>query len=688
MDRGGNLNPIIVERWQLAKERILEIPSEQYVQEPYRDFFVRTASFFKEIFGLLEIRKNGKWNRMSEAEKSDWNYVLYEDILPENYHRSYGNPEYAQKILGAEFGKELCFLYSQIRSCIVFVFEDRLEDIIILCELFMQVYTEFSDEMPPKGKSIREIIYCFIRDYCDDMMKYRVRELVDPTLTFAKDIIMQSDLNHLDYLYEFGEYISENEKKTAQFLATLPQSDIDLMAKTYTEGYRIGFVNNGIDLSKKKTVNIRYCMGFERVVRAAILLFEEMGLQPVIYRSASHLINKRQHLRIGFYGGIPNQQYDYDHRNDAALYLTEEMVQKKLRALQNAFEHYKLEANTHAGPAVMEVFGETPFVPESKDTVFELSEKQQKLQVRLDNESAQITNRYIIGKERSFTIIAWPVPEIGEQFEEIFRETVKLNTLDYKKYQKIQQTMINALDRGEYVLVKGCGDNRTNLHICLTELADPFKETIFENCVADVNIPVGEVFTSPRLSGTKGILHVSRVFLNDLEYKNLMLEFKDGMIVDYQCSNFENADENRAYIRENVLRQHESLPMGEFAVGTNTTAYVMAQKYQISDKLPILIAEKMGPHFAVGDTCYSWSEDTPVYNPDGKEVIARDNEVSIKRNHDLSSAYFGCHTDITIPYEELAYIRIVEKDGKEVSLLENGRFVLEGTETLNEPFCS
>ena len=41
--------------------------------------------------------------------------------------------------------------------------------------------------------------------------------------------------------------------------------------------------------------------------------------------------------------------------------------------------------------------------------------------------------------------------------------------------------------------------------------------------------------------------------------------------------------------------------------------------------MPILIAEKMGPHFAVGDTCYSWQEDTPVYNPDGKEIIARDN---------------------------------------------------------------
>ena len=105
----------------------------------------------------------------------------------------------------------------------------------------------------------------------------------------------------------------------------------------------------------------------------------------------------------------------------------------------------------------------------------------------------------------------------------------------------------------------------------------------------------------------------------------------------------------RQYFKENVLLNHDTLPIGEFAIGTNTTAYVAAKKYNIADKLPILIAEKMGPHFAVGDTCYSWAEDTPVYNPDGKEIIARDNEVSILRKEDMSKAYFGCHTDITIP---------------------------------------
>ena len=136
---------------------------------------------------------------------------------------------------------------------------------------------------------------------------------------------------------------------------------------------------------------------------------------------------------------------------------------------------------------------------------------------------------------------------------------------------------------------------------------------------------------------------------------------------------------------ENILNYHDSLPLGEMAIGTNTTAYAAAKKYQIEDKLPILIAEKMGPHFAVGDTCYSWCEDTKVYNPDGKEIIARDNEISILRREDVAKAYFGCHTDITIPYEELELLEAVKENGETIPIIADGRFVLEGTEELNKP---
>ena len=133
-------------------------------------------------------------------------------------------------------------------------------------------------------------------------------------------------------------------------------------------------------------------------------------------------------------------------------------------------------------------------------------------------------------------------------------------------------------------------------------------------------------------------------------------------------------------------RYPQTLPIGEFAIGTNTTAYVMAEQYGIAGKLPILIAEKMGPHFAMGDTCYAWAEDSPMYNPDGKEVIARENEVSAKRKEDPSKAYFGCHTDITIPYRELQSVAVEKADGTTIPLIEDGRFVLPGTEELNEPF--
>ena len=333
----------------------------------------------------------------------------------------------------------------------------------------------------------------------------------------------------------------------------------------------------------------------------------------------------------------------------------------------------------------MEIFGETPFSPEAKASAPAYSEAQRSLALLYDSRSGQLTNEYIKGDERSFTIIAYPVPEIGSDYAEIFDEVIRINTLDAKLYEQVQQTMIDALDQGVYVRVKGKGKNQTDMHVELYRLKDPAKETIFENCVADVNIPVGEVFTSPVLNGTNGVLNVSKVYLDGLQYRNLKLTFKDGKITDYTCDNFSDEAENRKYIYDNVLKNHETLPLGEFAIGTNTTAYVVARKYGIEDKMPILIAEKTGPHFAVGDTCYSWSEEIRVYNPNGKEIVAKDNSCSLLRKEDVSKAYFQCHTDITVPYEELEEISVVTKDGTDIILLRDGRFVLPGTEVLNEP---
>lgn len=663
---------IILERYEIATSRIREIINEDTVSEPFKSFFCKASEFICKIDDLNSIIKSGEINDFSLDRLKELNKSLFEEIYSENYEESFANPEYAVKTLGEEYGKILCYIYTKNRGMIRNVYMGRLEEVVLQMELFTQIYNYFEDVEQLEYDNVYETVYSYEKDNTEIFTDLMIEDRINPDNKFAVDIVMNSDLNDLRYLYKYGEHVGFNELKMAEFLNSLSQEEIDRLAKVYTEGYRIGFINTGKDISKKGTVDIRYSLGFERIIRSAIFNFKKMGLEPVIYQ-------------VGYTTTSPNRQYAYDHRYDDALYLDKAYIKRKLEVSRHAYESRKQLAGKMAGPAVIEIFGETPFEPENKKQAYALSEEQQKLKSEYITEYQTMVQEYIKGDERSFTIIAFPIPEFGDDFEQMFKETVKINTLDSEIYGKVQQNIIDALDQAEYVKVLGKGDNKTNMKVQMHDLKNPLKETNFENCLADVNIPLGEVFTSPKLKGTDGILHVSQVYLNDLKYNDLQITFEDGKIKDYTCKNFDTEEENKKFIKQNVMFNHETLPIGEFAIGTNTTAYMVAKKYHVVYKLPILIVEKMGPHFAVGDTCYSFEEDIKTYNPDGKEIVARENEVSALRKTDIKKAYFGCHTDITMPYDELGEITAVRKDGSEITIIKDGRFVLEGTELLNEP---
>lgn len=663
---------IIFERYEIATSRIREIINEDTVSEPFKSFFCKASKFICKIDDLNSIIKSGEINDFSLDRLKELNKSLFEEIYSENYEESFANPEYAVKTLGEEYGKILCYIYTKNRGMIRNVYMGRLEEVVLQMELFTQIYNYFEDVEQLEYDNVYETVYSYEKDNTEIFTDLMIEDRINPDNKFAVDIVMNSDLNDLRYLYKYGEHVGFNELKMAEFLNSLSQEEIDRLAKVYTEGYRIGFINTGKDISKKGTVDIRYSLGFERIIRSAIFNFKKMGLEPVIYQ-------------VGYTTTSPNRQYAYDHRYDDALYLDKAYIKRKLEVSRHAYESRKQLAGKMAGPAVIEIFGETPFEPENKKQAYALSEEQQKLKSEYITEYQTMVQEYIKGDERSFTIIAFPIPEFGDDFEQMFKETVKINTLDSEIYGKVQQNIIDALDQAEYVKVLGKGDNKTNMKVQMHDLKNPLKETNFENGLTDVNIPLGEVFTSPKLKGTEGVLHVSQVYLNDLKYNDLQITFEDGKIKDYTCKNFDTEEENKKFIKQNVMFNHETLPIGEFAIGTNTTAYMVAKKYHVVYKLPILIVEKMGPHFAVGDTCYSFEEDIKTYNPDGKEIVARENEVSALRKTDIKKAYFGCHTDITMPYDELGEITAVRKDGSEITIIKDGRFVLEGTELLNEP---
>ncbi len=660
---------IIRERYDLARERISELPRE--VSGEYADYICRVAELFQTVAEVLEAE--GK-----ERDYVRWNHRLYRDIEGDAYGSSYADPAFAAEKFGKDTGQYLCWYYAKFRDSIVAAYEGDLYGVLLCMELFLQV-AEILAENDGKERFLKENIYYFIHDYDEEQMEKNIcRMLIPDENALIHKIVMESDFSDTSYLYNYGEYISDNEIRLASYLASLPEERLASMAKTYTEGYRQGFIAAGIDLAKKSTVQIRYHIGFEPMVRQAVRQFAEMGLRPVFTRRSNT-------KSVGVVSTSPNKQYGYDHRFDEALYLNHALVKERLKTAERIFEKYKKEAVEYAGPAVIETFGEALFVPETKEDSPAFSGEQEKLSIGYTRDYTLIQNRYIPQDEYSFTIIAYPVPEIGPQFEEIFEATVEVNTLDMEEYRNIQQALIDALNQGDYVRVTGRGRNRTDIKVKLHPLEDPSRQTNFENCLADVNIPVGEVFTSPLLKGTDGTLHVTQVYLNQLRYEDLEFTFENGMVSAYSCSNYGTEEENRKYIKENILHNRDTLPIGEFAIGTNTTAYAMGRRFDIEEKLPILIAEKTGPHFALGDTCYSMSEDVVLHNPDGKEIIAKENECSLLRHTDIEKAYFNCHTDITIPYDELGDIVVYTSDGTEIVLIHDGRFVLPGTESLNEP---
>ena len=489
-------NEQYTQRHELAVGRLRGIVSEETVSERYRIYFQDVSLFLLELENVRRKIASGEWDSYSAGEMHSLNGILYSDIAGGRYEKSYANPAFAAENFGVEMGRLLSLLYAEMRAGIPYAFENRKDYLTILFELFIEVYNCFEqtyeDREEPQAKAIRDALYWYASDYCDVFLADRIMEQIDPAMTsFAADIIEGADLDNDRYLYRFGEYITENELGTARHLRSLPEETLRKMADVYTEGYRIGFINTGKDLSKKSVVNIRYTLGFEKVIRIAVENFRKMGLKPVIYRAASSVVTKREHHKIGYMGGVANWQYEYDHRQDQALFMDKRYIERRLEVMRTVYEQHRELAAQFAGPAVMETFGEKPFSPKSVSEAASYSEEQRELALQYDSRSGQLTNEFIKGEERSFTIVAYPVPEIGEQYPEIFDEVIKINTLDAKLYEKVQQTMIDTLDQGEYVHVKGKNGNRTDIRVQLFPLSDPRKETKFENCVADVNIPVG-----------------------------------------------------------------------------------------------------------------------------------------------------------------------------------------------------
>lgn len=506
-------------------------------------------------------------------------------------------------------------------------------------------------------------------NYCAQKRQEMVRTEIQALVVVEQDnpyeqILNKATLENLDWLVEYKLAIAEEEMAMLRFWFQQPKDKLKAMAERIVNAFFHGFISQSRSQGDRRRVRFYYQVGQEPLAKQVLIIMKQRGLRPVISRPKSM---------------YERNQFALDHQYDLYWGLNKENGQEIIKAWEAELKKYEKELKDTCGMIGIDQFGQKPDIIFPSQYSLRLTDEQLEIFYEINRRKLSMEAEYIKPGELSFCKITFPNILFEAQFPEIFKSFFELNMMESEEYELEQQKLIDVMDLCEKIEIKGIKGNQTDLTVQLFPISNPLKQTKFLNCGGDLNIPFGEVFTTPKLRGTEGILHIPKICLKGIFYHNMYLKIQDGIIIEANC------DEGEAYIKRNLLHDCDQVSFGEFAIGTNTYAATLNEKYHLDDRLPILIYEKTGPHLAVGDACFARAEDYPIFNMyDQKEMVCRQNEAL--HFYGENKHYYGFHTDITLPYHQILYLRGVTKQGKYIKIIEKGRFVMPGIEKLNQGF--
>lgn len=171
----------LLERYELAVERIAQIKEEHTLEGVWNDYFVAVASFLEKLDRYYDFVRQGRLETADFESLQVWNKCLYEDLLEEKFETCYGNTAYAEKLLGEEYGRLLSAVVAEMYSLIMIATENRLEEVLIRLELFIELYSACVCEWQesarlPEYETLKQIVYWYVSDYTDITMERQFRE--------------------------------------------------------------------------------------------------------------------------------------------------------------------------------------------------------------------------------------------------------------------------------------------------------------------------------------------------------------------------------------------------------------------------------------------------------------------------------------------------------------------------------
>ena len=311
---------------------------EQNIRQHLDTYIASTRKLMETCREICDLVASGRAQEVTLAEWQAYDAALYGDILPAHYEKSYADPAYAVAAFGREWGQLLSALLYEVRTMIPLAYDAREEGLELRRELFESFCALIGDAeaLPDIGEGI-----ALLRGYYEAHMEAEraglFYEQVAERENRAVRLIREADFSDPRYLYRFGMHVSDNELKSAEHLNALPDEVIERMAQTFVNGYCEGFAANGRDLSIKETVRVYYDLGFERMVRRAIELFEEHGLRVMCTRAYAGIFFSPNDMPTGGFLGSRDEKKGYIYTNHQEKYDVDEAVLKRGAAVMAQF---------------------------------------------------------------------------------------------------------------------------------------------------------------------------------------------------------------------------------------------------------------------------------------------------------------------------------------------------------------
>ncbi|MBT3756235.1 MAG: hypothetical protein HOG24_08160, partial [Candidatus Cloacimonetes bacterium] len=231
------------------------------------------------VFAELEQELTDDYYKQNDLDNlQNTNQEFFNEVKTENYSSSYANPECCAETFGEEFGALLSAYYVNYRNYVTFSFQHMQYYMLRWNKVFIEVHNLFKKGLPVFNEC-KNVMMGEFKKLSKEDTKLNFAKSYGPATKMYRDIVMKADLSDFRYLYQYGKHIGDNELKSAEFLSSYPNDKINVLAKAIADAFIRGYELAKKDLTQKKTLNIYYHLGQEKIARAIAKYIEEKDLK-------------------------------------------------------------------------------------------------------------------------------------------------------------------------------------------------------------------------------------------------------------------------------------------------------------------------------------------------------------------------------------------------------------------------